>query len=214
MLLIRAASVKIWGKDIDITKEGGAFLDSLHPGTSPQLRSQMTRYQSDSQEGTLGLEAASIGLLKLVDENIGRDVTLTAEVDLLVSDTRQTALHLSASLGFAQLLQELIMRGANLDQQDFNGYTALHFAALHGNIDCARSLVDGGADPGIINKHGHTALGVALESNYGAVAAFLQTCAGTDSGSEGKDNASQSVPVAKSADPSTISLPPRNRTMG
>jgi ankyrin repeat protein len=211
VLLIRAASVKVWGKDIDITKEGGALLDSLHPGTSPQLYSQMTRYQFNSREGTLELEAASIGLLKLVDEYIGRDATLTTEV---VSDTRQTALHLSASLGFAQLLQELIMRGVNLDQQDFNGYTALHFAALYGHIDCARSLVDAGADSGITNKRGHTALEIALESNYHAVAAFLQTCAGTDSGSEGKDNASQSALVPKSADPSTFRLPSMNRTMG
>lgn len=167
--------MKLRGKDIDIIKEGGAFLDSLHPKPSPQLQSHVTRYQS-----TLELEASAIGLLKLVDESVGQDVTSPTEADLLVSDTGQTVLHLSASLGFAQLLQRLIMCGVNLDQQDFNGYTAIHFAALHGHTGCVRSLVSGGADPGIMDEHGHTALEIALKFDNRAIAELLETCRKAD----------------------------------
>jgi hypothetical protein len=206
-------------RKIDIAKEGGVFLNALYQGPSPQPHSHWTQYRSNFQEGTLELEGAAIGLLKLVDERVGRDPTSTVAPDLPVSDTGQTVLHLSASLGFARLLQELIVRRVNLDQRDFNGNTALHFAALHGHMDCTRFLVNGGADPAIINKHGRTALEIALESNYHTVVEFLEMDikAGAnvrDPGNEqrdGKDGASQGALDPGPTISSTSRSPPGNR---
>ena len=203
-------------RKIDITKEGGIFLNALHQGLSPQQHSQGTPYQSDSREDTPELEDAAINLLELVDERVGRDSISTVELDSLASDTGQTLLQLSASLGFAQLLQELVTRGVNLDRQDPNGYSALHFAAFHGHIDCARSLIKGGADPSIINEHGCTPLETVAEADYRAISEILGAhvgagidVRGSGSGQEDKDSA---LLVPKPIYPRTFKSLPGNST--
>ena len=48
----------------------------------------------------------------------------------------------------AELVQELVRRGADLDMKA-GGKNALHFAATFGHPKCAQALLDGGASPGI-----------------------------------------------------------------
>ena len=214
MLLIQTASVKILGREIDIVQEGGSFIDALHRRPSSEPHSQRTPEQSHFQ-GTLELEAAAIELLKLVDRSAENDFTIAV---LTPSDAGQTVLHLTASLGFARLLQELIVRGVSFDHRDFNGYTALHFSALYGHIECARLLVDGGADPDIINTNGHTALEIAQESGHSAIAEFLKmsTQADADKGikqKDHKDDASQGALVPEPNNPAS-DFPPAKRKTG
>jgi hypothetical protein len=114
-------------------------------------------------------------MLKIIDQSPEKDFMSSFEADLSKSDTGQTVLHLSASLGFARLLQEFIARGVHLDQPDVNGFTALHFSALFGHLDCVRSLVHGGADADIVSVDGHTAFDIALDSNHHTIADFLGT---------------------------------------
>ena len=99
----------------------------------------------------------------------------TAKAASLASSAGQTALHVSAALGFERLLKELIARGVDPDQRDANGYTALHFAALFGHIDCARVLLRGGADRDIANATGRTALAIARDSDHRVLAELLET---------------------------------------
>ena len=70
----------------------------------------------------------------------------------LVSESGRTLLHLSAALGFRDLLRELIDHEVELDQCDISGRTALHYAALYGHVGCVGLLVDGGADVQIKDK--------------------------------------------------------------
>ena len=81
----------------------------------------------------MDLEAAAVEMLKLLDQSPRQNFISTAEAVLLASSAEQTALHLSASLGFERLSKELVVRGVYPDQDDINGYTALHFAVLYGH---------------------------------------------------------------------------------
>jgi len=93
---------------------------------------------------------------------------------LFPSDAGQTVLHLSASLGLEQLSKALLVRGVEFDQGDVNRYTALHFAALWGHIDCVRCLVYGGADADLVDTEDLTPLQIASDSNHSAIAEFLE----------------------------------------
>lgn len=58
----------------------------------------------------------------------------------------------------ANLAQNLIFHGADVNLQDNDGDTALKLAAFHLNHLVVQVLLDNGADPNIKNKHGRTAL--------------------------------------------------------
>jgi hypothetical protein len=44
--------------------------------------------------------------------------------------------------GDVELLKKLVEEGANVDEADEEGRTALHFAAGYGEIDCVKVLID------------------------------------------------------------------------
>jgi uncharacterized protein len=59
--------------------------------------------------------------------------------------------------------KQLILSGnIDLNAQDKNGYTALHFAAQYKNVDIARLLIEKGAKPDLIDDWGNTPLWRAL----------------------------------------------------
>jgi ankyrin repeat protein len=55
----------------------------------------------------------------------------------------------AAALGKLARVEELIARGAPVNAFGAFGFTALHYAAHLGHLECARALLDGGADPGL-----------------------------------------------------------------
>ncbi len=83
-------------------------------------------------------------------------------------------LHDAVKDGDTARLQELIAAGEDLEAQDKFVGTALHWAALTGNADAARILIEAGAD---LNTHargdGTTALHVAAQRGSVEVAAVL-----------------------------------------
>jgi uncharacterized protein len=80
----------------------------------------------------------------------------TAEAFSHPTSSGQTLLHLAAFLGFSSLLKFLVKHGVDLDSRDKSGYTALHFAALSNSEECARTLLEAGADREIVNALGKT----------------------------------------------------------
>ena len=80
----------------------------------------------------------------------------TAEAFSHPTSSGQTLLHLAAFLGFSSLLTFLVKHGVDLDSRDKSGYTALHFAALSNSKECARDLLEAGADREIVNALGKT----------------------------------------------------------
>ncbi|KAI5852145.1 hypothetical protein BZA05DRAFT_337350 [Tricharina praecox] len=69
----------------------------------------------------------------------------------------QTMLHLACMLGMQKFVAALLARGVYVDSTDKNGYTPLHFAALHKRSDVVRRLLMNRADAGLRTRGGETA---------------------------------------------------------
>ena len=67
-----------------------------------------------------------------------------------------TLLHIVAQNGNKRLIKLCMRRGANLNQQNLTGQTALHFAFGYGYTEAGEYLVKKGADDSIKNKDGLT----------------------------------------------------------
>jgi hypothetical protein len=69
------------------------------------------------------------------------------------------ALSYAASGGKSEIVELLLERGAAVDARDPAGGTALIWACNAGHLDCARLLLQAGADSGLFTDEGYTAHG-------------------------------------------------------
>lgn len=61
----------------------------------------------------------------------------------------------------------LVEHGANINPQDFDGWTALHYASFKNNLDVARYLIEKGAEISTKSNSGYTPRDLALfNSNF------------------------------------------------
>ena len=81
----------------------------------------------------------------------------------------------AASGPFPQTVKLLVERGSELDAVDgFEGWTALMFAAGEGNEEVCKVLLEAGADPGLKDSDGDTALDHAKANQQKAVIELLR----------------------------------------
>ena len=110
-------------------------------------------------------EKAIIGFLSILDTPLDTpsfpDFVPTSEAISQATSTGQTLLHLAAYMRLPALVDWLIGHEADIDARDKNGYTALHFAVLAQCSECARIIVNQGADREIVNCLGKTAEEIA-----------------------------------------------------
>lgn len=71
---------------------------------------------------------------------------------LLYVQDDQTPLHISARLGKADIVQQLLQQGASPNAATTSGYTPLHLSAREGHEDVASVLLEHGASLAIITK--------------------------------------------------------------
>ena len=55
----------------------------------------------------------------------------------------------------SQITEKLVAAGANLDEQDWEGQTALHWAAREGSVSTVLHLIDSGADTSVEDARGY-----------------------------------------------------------
>ncbi len=67
----------------------------------------------------------------------------------------------------------LIERGGNVTRHDLHGDTALHLAAVDGNLELVRMLVESGAKPETKNAFGNTPLHLASLNGHLDVVKYL-----------------------------------------
>ncbi len=79
----------------------------------------------------------------------------------------RTALIWSTFYNNIDLMEWLIKNGANIDHQDINGYSALHFAGQQKNLYAAKLLLDKGADINLIDIHGNPPIWTAIFNSKG-----------------------------------------------
>lgn len=72
-----------------------------------------------------------------------------------------TLLHIAILRRYPEIVDILIAAGANVDAQNCHGWTPLHMAAEHNQIDAARSLLAAGADVNLKGREDYTPLHAA-----------------------------------------------------
>ena len=84
-----------------------------------------------------------------------------------------TALMEAARKGLTATMQAHLDADASIDQQDTDGFTALHFASYNNHPSAVTLLLAHNADPSIKHAFGDTALDIAKEEGHGEVIAIL-----------------------------------------
>ena len=120
------------------------------------------------------VERIVIKLINLLDREFSPGSVLVKEVLSFTCGSRRSLLHLSAMLGSHELLQKIIDHGADLNQRDMCGCTALHYAALYGHIAAVNMLVSGGANVEIADQWGRLARELASDSGHRDIADRLK----------------------------------------
>lgn len=95
-----------------------------------------------------------------------------------INGSGQSALHLAAQKGLNDIVVLLIKNkgmSVNLQTQNETGVTPLHDAALEGQLQTVKLLVELGADVNKLSKDGWTALDDAIGNNHKEIEAFLRT---------------------------------------
>ena len=96
----------------------------------------------------------------------------------------RTALLWAAFYDNSNLLNWLIDNQADVNRQDRNGYSALHFAAQEKRVEVAKLLLEAGAQIDVLDIHGNTPLWTAVFSAKGdmrLVQLYVQSGANLDS---------------------------------
>jgi ankyrin repeat protein len=81
----------------------------------------------------------------------------------------------AAAGGDTVTVNELLARGALVNEADIRGETPLIYAARYGAVRAAEELVRAGADITRRNTAGETALEIAIKSNHPETAAYLSS---------------------------------------
>ncbi len=83
-------------------------------------------------------------------------------------------IHLVARVGGPDEIELLVTSGARVNAMGDMGFTALHYAATNGRLAMAKRLLDLGADPGIRNEWGQTAVVLAVMGNHTDIVKLLK----------------------------------------
>lgn len=60
------------------------------------------------------------------------------------------------------LLKELLIHGANINEEDYNGLTAVYYATQNGEYEMTKLLIENGADFEVRDPYGNTPLSNAV----------------------------------------------------
>lgn len=96
------------------------------------------------------------------------------DIDIL-NEYSQNLLHHAVAKDRVEIAVDLIARGINVNQKDYNGQTPLHYAAVHRRTEIVREIINGGGDVNIRDNYGNNALWTAVfnaRGNYEIVKLF------------------------------------------
>ena len=153
----------IWGLPVD-----------MHNEIIIKLLESLKSYDS------LDEKLQSIGRLRAVNKEFNQlfdSVPIIVKelgLDALTQEDKDNRLIEAAEKGQLGLVRLLIHLGADINpQEDEDGYTALHCAALKGHVDVAELLIKAGAEKNAKDKFGYTALHCAAVFGHVDVAKLL-----------------------------------------
>ena len=162
---------------VKILLNNGAEIDlqDIYHRTPLVLSVKATKYDVMRHLITSGADVTQLAEHLLVDRDFGREALLyavnhkykdiaivlitngVAIEGLLSTSPPMTALMLTAKMGDVSLTKQLILQGVNVNYQNPDGHTAVHFAAKHNHIQCGILLAEAGADVSVVqNKASQT----------------------------------------------------------
>ena len=123
----------------------------------------------------LGLSAffGKIAILEILVAR-GADVNLPSRNPMKVRPIHSAVAHRDPVVAL-QMAQVLLDRGADVNVTQAGGWTPLHEAANHGNIELVRLLIHHGADKAARSDDGRSPLHMAQQGHHDAVVALLQS---------------------------------------
>lgn len=134
---------------------------------------RVSKKQKRTRKHTGGTKAAAEDLFaefskapSKVDLNVVRDkikLLTTKSVSMPGKKDGSSLLHQAISLGNKEIVELLIIKGAELNTQYKFGWTALHSAVEFQNVEIVKLLLDKGARTDIKSKSNETALELAEE---------------------------------------------------
>lgn len=86
--------------------------------------------------------AVQIGSTNLLEQALGRG---SIDINDIVNVNGETPFHCAARNGHSDVVTRLLSAGADIEQQDYRGETALMEACLFRRLTCVEVLLNGGA---------------------------------------------------------------------
>jgi ankyrin repeat protein len=150
-----------------VTCEGNAVKAATCTQTRKAQRSSTAAAANRSKKVGELVQAAAAGNTQKVLQMLNAGVDVNATFERTESRlSGMTALMVAASRGYSGLVEELIKRGADINQKHFSGETALMFAADSGETTTIKALLRAGADPNVTVVSPHagelTALSITM----------------------------------------------------
>ena len=119
-------------------------------GLTALLDNPDTQYLRDAKFTITTTKKESAGYL------VGSNGIESVWVNFTDSLNKSTLLHAAATLSTDPgMIGILVERGLNINDQDINGYTPIHYAVERGHVEIANAFKDSGADLGLINSGEH-----------------------------------------------------------
>ncbi|KAG2180768.1 hypothetical protein INT44_003775, partial [Umbelopsis vinacea] len=184
-LALQVVGLKTTGKLEDARQiamrivQGGAGSGQSHQQGSSDDRSQhdsqgnqhQMSYRKNEMQATQVYKEAKSRYLSDMESRVIEALKSTPTDKLChidtCNDSGHTMLHISALLGYSELCKALSDHGCDINKQDRNGYTALHFASWAGKLACVNELIDTGrVDQTIQTVHGKLAVELAFDHDY------------------------------------------------
>lgn len=142
-------------EDIELS---ASVMDIVNEALDGRKRNIKTGYRGD----TSLLMCAKKGFYKRFFTLVMAGANINARNDRL-----STAVMWSARNGYVDILQDLILLGADLNLKSLlDGDTAMHSAARHNQVECVKMLIAAGVSTNILNDNNKTPLDLANEETY------------------------------------------------
>ncbi|UZJ56846.1 hypothetical protein CBS101457_006166 [Exobasidium rhododendri] len=159
---------------------GNQHQGGQHHSASYQIRNAVPGMFAQGT-GNQSFQDRVLHFLTTMDEDVG---ARRYDSIRLANKQGHTLLHLTVMMGFHRLALNLLTRGCPINARDHNGYTALHFAALHGRMTIARLLLHHGARFDVSCNSGKLPIDVAQEREHVDVEFLLEDFMGIGSSEE------------------------------
>jgi ankyrin repeat protein len=148
----------------------------------PKVKAEL---RNDKDESVLML-AALKGYLPLVKQLVENDAD--------VNKPGWTPLHYAASTGQVAVIEFLLDNSAYIDAESPNGSTPLMMAAMYGSPEGVKVLIQAGAELGIKNQLGLTALDFAVRGHRQNAKELIETALQRQAARAAKDQTSKLAP--------------------